>query len=63
MQANNVIEWLRLAAGMEKDFDSLLTPVVSSVCLKWVPAGKPGNGSPKPDGSRLQVLYRAPKSC
>ncbi len=59
MQANNVIEWLRLAAGMEKDFDSLLTPVVSSVCL----AGKPGNGSPKPDGSRLQAVYRAPKSC
>jgi hypothetical protein len=25
--------------------------------------GKPGNGSPKPDGTRLQAVYRAPKSC
>jgi len=23
-------------------------------------AGKPGNGSPKPDGSRMQAQYRAP---
>jgi len=25
-------------------------------------AGKPGNGSPKPDESRMQALYWAPKN-
>jgi len=38
-------------------------PSAKSLASKAVvkPEGKPGNGSPKPGGSRMEGQYRAPK--
>ena len=50
-----VTQWVRI--------EKVLVPPDQSLASRSVekPEGKPGNGSPKPGGSRIQALYGAPK--
>ena len=51
MKFDNVTQWVRVVMTQVPPGQSLANrPVEES-------AGKPGNGSPKPDNSRMQALY------
>jgi len=54
--------WLLLASGWMPE--RVQVPPDQSWASRSVvkSAGKPGNGSPKPDGSRMQALYWGPKN-
>src|ERR1700750_1395767 len=55
MKLDNVTQWVRVDTAQVPPDQSLANRSEEKS------AGKPGNGSPKPDGSRVQALYGAPK--
>jgi hypothetical protein len=55
MKLDTVTQWVRVDTAQVPPDQSLANRSEEKA------AGKPGNGSPKPDGSRVQALYGAPK--
>jgi len=51
MKFDNVTQWVRVGAIQVPPDQSLANKSVEKS------AGKPDNGSPKPDGTRMQDLY------